>query len=83
MTSPRRAARRVSLTDTQLPAGASGRNERGGPDQLARQPAVGDSDLATLAGIAAVVFPLVYFASELMEVVQGDFSTARLVSGKF
>jgi hypothetical protein len=67
------------VTDTQLPADASRRNgEAGGPNQLTRQPAAVDSDLAALAGIAAVVFPLVYFASELMEVAQGNFSTARL-----
>ena len=51
----------------------------GGPDQITRQPAFGDSDLAGLAGMAAVVFPLVYFASGLVEVAaQGDFTTARL-----
>jgi hypothetical protein len=50
----------------------------GGPDQVTRRPAVGDSDPATLVGIAARVFPLVYFGSELMEVAQGNFSTARL-----
>jgi hypothetical protein len=67
------------MTDTQLPAGPPRRHdEMGGPDQPARQPTIGDSDLATLAGVAAVVFPLVYFASELVEVAQGDFSTARL-----
>ena len=66
------------MTDTQLPAGAPRRDERGGPDQLQRQPAVGDPDPATLVGIAAVVFPLVYFASEVMEVAQGKFSTVRL-----
>jgi hypothetical protein len=31
-----------------------------------------------LAGMAAVMFPLVYFASELVEVAQGGFTTARL-----
>ena len=67
------------MTDTQRPAGAPRRNdEMGGPGQPARQPAIGDSDLAALAGVAAVVFPLVYFASELVEVAQGNFSTARL-----
>jgi hypothetical protein len=67
------------MTDTQRPAGAPRRaHEMGGPGQPARQPTVGDSDLATLAGVAAVVFPLVYFASELVEVAQGNFSTARL-----
>jgi hypothetical protein len=67
------------MTDTQRPASAARRgDETGGPGQPARQPAIGDSDLATLAGVAAVVFPLVYFASELVEVAQGNFSTARL-----
>src|SRR5512133_2869756 len=67
------------MTDTQRPAGAPRRNnEMGGSDQPARQPTMGDSDLATLAGVAAVVFPLMYFASELVEVAQGNFSTARL-----
>ncbi len=50
----------------------------GGPGQPANQPTIGDSDLATLAGVAAVVFPLVYFASELVEVAQGNFTTGRL-----
>lgn len=67
------------MTDTELPAGAPGRkDEMGGPGQLARQPSAGDSDLATLAGVAAIVFPVVYFASELVEVAQGNFSTGRL-----
>jgi hypothetical protein len=67
------------MTDTQHPAGPPRRHdETDGSDQPARQPAIGDSDLATLAGVAAVVFPLVYFASELVEVAQGNFSTARL-----
>jgi hypothetical protein len=67
------------MTDTQLPAGPPRRHyERGGPGQPARPPAIGDSDLATPAGLAAIVFPLVYFASELVEVAQGNFSTARL-----
>jgi hypothetical protein len=67
------------MTDTQHPAGAPRRNDEvGGSCQLARQPTIGDSDLATLAGVAAVVFPLVYFTSELVEVAQGNFSTARL-----
>jgi hypothetical protein len=78
MTTPCETARRVSVADTHRPAGTPGRNEMGGPDQLTRQPVAGDSDLATLAGITAVVFLLVYFASELMEVAQGNFSTARL-----
>src|SRR5262245_37818985 len=69
----------VSMTDAQQPIGAPRRKgEVGGSDQPIRQPTVGDSDLATLAGVAAVVFPLVYFASELVEVAQGNFSTARL-----
>ena len=67
------------MTDTQRPAGAPRRGtETGGPGHPARPPAMGDSDLATLAGVAAVVFPLMYFASELVEVAQGNFSTARL-----
>lgn len=67
------------MTDTQLPAGAPRlTSEMGGSDQPARQPTMGDSDLATVAGVAAVVFPLVYFASEFVEVAQGNFSTARL-----
>jgi len=67
------------MTDIQLPAGVPGRHEEmGGPGRPARQPAIGDSDLATLAGVAAVVFPLVYFASELVEVAQGNFTTGRL-----
>jgi hypothetical protein len=67
------------MTDTRQPAGAPWRNDEvGGPDQPAMEPAIGDSDLASLAGVAAVVFPLVYFASELVEVAQGNFSTARL-----
>jgi hypothetical protein len=75
----RDAAKSVSMTDTQRPAGAPRRNsEMGGPGQPARQPAMGDSDLATLAGVAAVVFPLVYLASELVEVAQGNFTIARL-----
>ena len=68
------------MTDIQLPAGVPGRHEEmGGLGQPARQPGIGDSDLATLAGVAAVVFPLVYFASELVEVAQGNFTTGRLV----
>ena len=52
------------MTDIQLPAGPPRRREEmGGPGQPAREPGIGDSDLATLAGVAAVVFPLVYFAS--------------------
>jgi hypothetical protein len=67
------------MTDTQLPAGPPRRHgETGGPGRAASQPALGDSDLAGLAGVAAVVFPLVYFASELVEVAQGNFTTARL-----
>ena len=67
------------MTDTQLPAKSPRHsNDTGGPYHPARQPAVGDSDLATLAGLAAIVFPLIYFASELVEVAQGNFSTARL-----
>jgi len=67
------------MTDTQLPAGPPRRHDEiGGPDRSARQPAIGDSDLATLAGVSAVVFPLVYFASELVEVAQGNFTTGRL-----
>jgi hypothetical protein len=63
------------MTDTQLPAGPPRHhNEIGGPGQ----PVIGDSDLATPAGVAAVVFPLVYFASELVEVAQGNFTTGRL-----
>ena len=67
------------MTDIQLPAGPPRRREEmGGPGQPAREPGIGDSDLATLAGVAAVVFPLVYFASELVEVAQGNFTTGRL-----
>jgi hypothetical protein len=66
------------MTDIQLPPGAPRREEMGGPGQPARQPTIGHSDLATLAGMAAVVFPLVYFASELVEVAQGNFTTGRL-----
>ncbi len=67
------------MTDTQLPAGPPRRtDEIGGTGQPARQPAIGDSDLAGLVGVAAVVFPLVYFASELVEVAQGNFTTGRL-----
>jgi len=66
------------MTDTQLPAGPPRRHGMGGPGQPATQPTIGDSDLATLAGLAAVVFPLVYFASELVEVAQGNFTTGRL-----
>jgi len=66
------------MTDTQLPVGPPRRHEIGGPGQPATQPAIGDSDLAWPAGVAAVVFPLVYFASELVEVAQGNFTTGRL-----
>ena len=67
------------MTDIQLPAGPPRRHEeRGGPAQPARPPGIGDSYLAGPAGVAAVVFPLVYFASELVEVAQGNFTTGRL-----
>ena len=60
------------MTDTQLPVGPPRRtDEIGGTGQPSRQPAIGDSDLAGLAGVAAVVLPLAYFASELVEVAQG------------
>jgi hypothetical protein len=39
----------------------------------------GDAAIVTLVGIAAVVFPLIYFVADLVEVAQGNFSTARLV----
>jgi hypothetical protein len=66
------------MTDTPLSAGQPWRtDEIGGPGRPARH-TIGESDLATLAGVAAVVFPLVYFASELVEVAQGSFTTARL-----
>lgn len=68
------------MTDIQLPAGPPRRHdEMAGPDKPAQQPAIGDSYLAGPAGVAAVVFPLVYFASELVEVAQGNFTTGRLV----
>jgi hypothetical protein len=64
------------MTDIQLPAGPPRRHdEMAGPDQ----PAIGNSYLAGPAGVAAVVFPLMYFASELVEVAQGNFTTGRLV----
>ena len=67
------------MTDIQLSAGPPRRHdEMGGPGPPASQSAIGESDLAGLAGMAAVVFPLVYFASELVEVAQGNFSTGRL-----
>jgi hypothetical protein len=67
------------MTDTQLSVGPPRHHDEiGGPGLPASQPTIGDSDLATLAGVAAVVFPLVYFASELVEVAQGNFTTARL-----
>lgn len=37
------------------------------------------SELATLIGLAAIIFPIVYFVADLMEVAQGNFSNARLV----
>jgi hypothetical protein len=40
------------VTDTQVQAGASRRNDAmGGPGQVTRQPTVGGSDLAALVGI--------------------------------
>lgn len=51
----------------------------GGPGRPVPRPALGNPDLPALVGVAAVVFPLVYFASELVEVAQGNFSTGRLV----
>jgi len=72
-------ARGGSVRNIQPPAAASRRGgETGGPDRPRREPAAGGSDLAALAGIAAVVFPLVYVAAEFLEVAQGNFSTARL-----
>lgn len=41
-------------------------------------PSSSASDLRRLVGWAAVLFPSVYFASDLLEVVQGDFTTLRL-----
>ena len=49
---------------------------RNGPPQKS---AVGNADLVMLVGLAAVVFPIVYFVADLVEVAQGNFSTARLV----
>lgn len=37
-----------------------------------------DSGLVVYVGLAAVVFPLVYLLSDVVETVQGDFSTFRL-----
>ena len=37
------------------------------------------TDLARLVGLATVGFTVVYFVSDLIEVAQGNFSTARLV----
>ena len=36
------------------------------------------SSLDVVVGVAAIVFPLVYFASDVLEIVQGRFSTTRL-----
>jgi hypothetical protein len=36
-------------------------------------------DVSRLVGLAAVAFSALYFASDVMEVAQGDFSTTRLV----
>lgn len=46
--------------------------------RLPEKSAVGNSDLVTLVAVAAVVFPIVYFVADLVEVAQGNFSTARL-----
>ena len=37
------------------------------------------SDLDVLVGLAALVFPIIYFVADLIETAQGNFSTARLV----
>jgi hypothetical protein len=67
------------MTDIQLPAGPPRRHDEvGGPGQPAGHPAIGELDLAMLAGAAAVVFPLGVFASELVEVGPGNFATGRL-----
>jgi hypothetical protein len=54
------------------------------PSGLAHKPKggrVGDAppDLSRLVGWAAIIFSAVYFASDVIEVAQGGFSTARLV----
>jgi hypothetical protein len=42
-------------------------------------PGVLKPDASRLVGLAAIVFSVVYFVSDLLEVGQGDFSTVRLV----
>jgi hypothetical protein len=54
------------------------------PSGLAHNPkrgTVGNAplDVSRLVGLAAVVFSAVYFASDMIEVAQGGFSTTRLV----
>jgi hypothetical protein len=56
-----------SLTQSTALAPAAEDRSRG--DELAR----------VLVGVAAVVFPLLYFVSDVIETVHGDFSTFRLV----
>lgn len=41
-------------------------------------PSSSSSHLSRAVGWAAVLFPAVYFASDILEVVQGDFTTLRL-----
>jgi hypothetical protein len=55
------------------------RDETGGRDRPPEKSIVADQEIVTLVALAAVVFPLVYFVADLMEVAQGNFSTARLV----
>lgn len=56
-----------AMTQRILSAPAAGARSQGG--DLVR----------VLTGVAAVVFPLVYLLSDVVETVQGDFSTFRLV----
>jgi hypothetical protein len=37
------------------------------------------SDLDVVVGLAAILFPIIYFVADLIETAQGNFSTARLV----
>lgn len=55
------------------------RDELDGRAGLPERSPVGNSDLVVIVGLAAVVFPIVYFVADLVEVAQGNFSTARLV----
>jgi hypothetical protein len=68
------------MIETPLRAVESGHpGGRGDHDRLTEKSTATNSDLVVLVGLSAVIFPVVYFVADLIEVAQGNFSTGRLV----